>query len=190
MEKPAHTDYPIMSELQARWSPRAYDATRELTDDEVGSLFEAARWSPSSDNTQPWTFVVGRRGDEVFTTIVEQLATGNAVWAQHASLLVVSVAEMETAEGKARSHAWYDVGQSVAHLSIQATHMGLMVHQMGGFNKDGMHEALHLDERHRPVSVIAIGTFGDVTDLPERLQEREVAPRERKPLSEVVVTEI
>ncbi len=186
MKKPAHTDYPIMSELEQRWSPRAYDPTHEISSDELGSLFEAARWSPSSSNTQPWSFVVGKRGDETFTTILGLLASGNAVWADRASALVVNIVEEVTAEGKPQSASHYDVGQAAAHLSIQATHMGLIVHQMGGFDKDGMHEALGLDDRHRPIVVMAIGVVGDMSDLPEGIQDREVAARERKPLSEVV----
>lgn len=186
MHKPADTDYPIMTELEGRWSPRAYDPAAELTTEQLGSLFEAARWSPSSSNTQPWSFVVGRRGDDTFEVIVGLLASGNAVWAKRASALVVNIVEEVSAEGKPQSAAHYDVGQAAAHLSIQATHMGLIVHQMGGFDKDGMHKALGLDERHRPVVVMAIGTTGDASDLSEDIQAREVAPRSRKPLSDVV----
>ncbi len=186
MKKPAVTTYPIMAELAQRWSPRAYDPTAELTTEQLGSLFEAARWSPSSSNTQPWSFVVGRRGEDTFETIVSQLAEGNAVWAHRASALVVNIVEEVSSEGKPRSAAHYDVGQAAAHLSIQATHMGLIVHQMGGFDKDGMHTALGLDERHRPVVVMAIGSVGDASDLPEDIQAREVQDRQRKPLTEVV----
>jgi nitroreductase len=186
MKKPAHTDYPIMAELAERWSPRAYDPGHELTSEELGSLFEAARWSPSSSNTQPWSFVVGRRGDETFEMILGLLASGNAVWAHRASALVVNIVEEVTEEGKPLSASHYDVGQAAAHLSIQATHMGLVVHQMGGFDKDGMHRALGLDDRHRPIVAMAIGVTGDMSDLPENIQVREVATRQRKPLGEVV----
>jgi nitroreductase len=186
MKKPADTDFPIMTELENRWSPRAYDSRAELTREQLGSLFEAARWSPSSSNTQPWSFVVGVRGDDTFTTIVGLLAPGNAVWAAHASALVVNIVEEVSEGGKALSAAHYDVGQAAAHLSIQATHMGLIVHQMGGFDKDGMHEALGLDERHRPIVVMAIGVIGDASGLPEDIHARELAARSRKPLTEVV----
>jgi nitroreductase len=186
MRKPATTDYPIMAELVERWSPRAYDPDAELTDDQLGSLFEAARWSPSSSNTQPWSFVVGRRGDETFDLIVSYLASGNAIWAHRASALVVNIVEEVSVAGKPQSAAHYDVGQAAAHLSIQATHMGLIVHQMGGFDKDGMHAALGLDDRHRPIVVMAIGLSGDASDLPDDIQAREVADRLRKPLADVV----
>lgn len=186
MNKPATTTYPIMTELAQRWSPRSYDPAHVITTEQLGSLFEAARWSPSSSNTQPWSFVVGRRGDDTFEMIVGLLAAGNAVWAHRASALVVNIVEEVSAEGKPQSAAHYDVGQAAAHLSVQATHMGLIVHQMGGFDKDGMHAALGLDDRHRPVVVMAIGVVGDINDLSDDIQAREVAARQRKPLDEVV----
>jgi len=186
MLKPATTDYPLMTELTERWSPRAFDPDAVLTSEQLGSLFEAARWSPSSSNTQPWTFVVGRRGDDTFDMILGLLAPGNAVWANRASALVVNIVEEVSEAGKPQSAAHYDVGQAAAHLSIQATHLGLIVHQMGGFDKEGMHQALGLDDRHRPVVVMAIGLQGEVSDLPDDVQAREVAARSRKPLDEVV----
>lgn len=186
MKKPAHTDYPIMPELVERWSPRAYDPNHDMSTEQLGSLFEAARWSPSSSNTQPWSFVVGRRGDETFEMILGLLAPGNAVWANRASALVVNIVEEVSEAGKPQSASHYDVGQAAAHLSVQATHMGLIVHQMGGFDKDGMHQALGLDDRHRPIVVMAIGVVGDMSDLSEDIQAREVAPRQRKPLGDVV----
>ncbi len=186
MKKPATVSYPIMAELSDRWSPRAFDADHELSTDELGQLFEAARWSASSSNSQPWSFVVGRRGDDTFDMILGLLASGNAVWAHRASALVVNIVEEVSEAGKPQSAAHYDVGQAAAHLSIQATHMGLIVHQMGGFDKDGMHQALGLDERHRPIVVMAVGAIGQTSDLPEDIQVREVADRTRKPLSDVV----
>lgn len=186
MTKQADTSYPIMTELAERWSPRAFDPEYQLTETELGALFEAARWSPSSSNTQPWSFVLGRRGDHTFDQIVSVLASGNAVWANRASALVVNIVEEVSAAGKPQSAAHYDVGQAAAHLSVQATHLGLIVHQMGGFDKERMHALLGLDERHRPVVVMAIGRIGDATELPEDVQAKERALRTRKPLTEVV----
>lgn len=186
MNNPASTDYPIMSELTERWSPRAYDPSHELTTEQLGSLFEAARWSPSSSNTQPWNFVVGRRGEKTFDLILGFLAGGNAVWAHRASALVVNIVEEVSEAGKPQLAAHYDVGQAAAHLSIQATHMGLIVHQMGGFDNDGLHEGLGLDDRHRPIVVMAVGQMGDVNELAEDTQVRERASRIRKPLEDVV----
>jgi nitroreductase len=172
--------------LATRHSPRAYSATATLSSNQLGPLFEAARWSPSSSNSQPWSFVVGLRGDEVFQTILGTLASGNALWAQHASALVANITMLETPEGKALSHCVYDLGQAVAHLSVQATAENIVVHQMGGFDADALGAALGLSSTHRVITVMTLGTQGDPADLPENLQEREAAPRVRKPLGDVV----
>lgn len=187
MDKPAVTEYPLMPELQARWSPRAFDPNYRLSTEEVHTLFEAARWSASASNTQPWRYAAGHRGDAVFQTIHQHLAPGNQVWTPAASMLVAGIAEEVTEAGKTQKWAQYDLGQAAAHLSIQATHMGLMVHQMGGFNRDELRGALGLDERFTVVAIMAIGRMGDVSSLPENLREREVEARERKPLAEIML---
>lgn len=179
------TQFTLTPALANRTSPRAFSRGHVMTGDQLGPAFEAARWAPSSSNTQPWSFVVGFRGDEAFTTIVSSMASGNAVWAEHASAVVANIAELESEEGKARSHAIYDLGQAVAHFSAQATADGFIVHQMAGFDADVLTEALALDRRHRVITVMAVGVVGDIEDLPVNLQERERAPRVRKPLSEV-----
>lgn len=178
--------FPIHDVLAQRRSLRAYSATEELTQERLGPLFEAARWSASGGNSQPWSFVVGFRGDAVFATILGTLDSGNAIWAQHASVLVANVARTQNDEGKALGHAWYDVGQAVAHLSIQATVAGILVHQMGGFDRDELGRALDLDDEHVVVTVMTLGLQGDLSDLPEKFQVREVAPRVRRPLHESV----
>jgi nitroreductase len=179
-------DYTLHPIVGTRRSPRAYSHTHELTADDVGPLFEAARWSASSSNSQPWSFVVGFRGDDVFNTILGTLASGNAIWAQHASVLVANIARHETPEGKKLSHSVYDLGQAVAHLSIQATAEGIAVHQMGGFDADALGAALGIDSTQSVVTVMTLGVLGEVSELPENLQEREQATRVRKPLSEIV----
>jgi hypothetical protein len=122
----------------------------------------------------------------VFQTILGTLASGNALWAQHASALVANITMLETPEGKSLSHCVYDLGQAVAHLSVQATAENIVVHQMGGFDADALGAALGLSSTHRVITVMTLGTQGDPADLPENLQEREAAPRVRKPLGDVV----
>ncbi len=178
--------FPLEAALETRRSPRAYSPTQVLDAKLLGPAFEAARWSPSSGNSQPWSFVVGFRGDDTFTAIADTLASGNKVWADQASALVANITRIESDEGKALSHSVYDLGQAVAHFSVQATADGLFVHQMGGFDAEALAAALDLDSRHRVVSVMTVGFLGAVEDLPENLQEREVAPRVRKPLSDIV----
>jgi len=183
-----HTDrsFPIEDILERRYSPRAYSATAELTAGDLGPAFEAARWSASSSNSQPWFFVVGFRGDPVFRTIAQSLASGNSLWAERASVLVANITQVVGDEGNERSHAVYDLGQAVAYFSAQATAGGLLVHQMAGFDAEALHASLGLDDRQRVVTVMTVGRAGDVEELPEKLRERERAPRVRKPLADIV----
>lgn len=185
-ESTSDKTFPIASILDKRWSPRAYSSSAELNPEILGPAFEAARWSPSSSNSQPWSFVVGFRGDPTFTTLLGSMASGNAVWAEHAGAIVANIAEVENEEGKLRSHAIYDLGQAVAHFSVQATADGLMVHQMAGFDADALHSSLGLNPRHRVVTLMTVGHLGNIEDLSEKLQERERAPRVRKPLGDIV----
>ncbi len=176
----------VMDVLEQRWSPRAFDRNEVLDENRLGPAFEAARWSPSSGNSQPWTFMVGFRGDDVFQTIVGTMASGNQVWAEHAGAVVANIASVVDAEGNPQSHAVYDLGQAVAHFSVQATAEGLMVHQMGGFDAQTLGRELELDSSQRVVTLMAIGSMGDPAELPEKLQLREAQPRSRKSLSEIV----
>lgn len=183
----AETSAPLLPALADRWSPRSFDAGVGIDDVTLRSALEAARWSPSAGNTQPWRFIVARRGTEAFDTIVENLAGFNTVWAASAAVLVVAAAELLDEEGNERRWAEYDLGQAVAHLTIQAHHDGLHAHQMGGFDTEGLRQAFGLGERFLPTSVTALGTLGEADALPEPLRTRESAPRTRRPLEEIVV---
>lgn len=136
---------------------------------------------------QPWRFIVARRGSEAFATVHGALLGFNQAWADSAAVLVVNLAETVDDAGKPRPWARYDLGQAVAHLTVQAQHEGLHTHQMGGFDAAVLREAFGLDERLEAVSITAIGVLGDVDALPDPLREREVAPRVRKPLGELVL---
>ena len=186
MSKRAITEYPINDALANRWSPRSFDSTAVLTAADLGPAFEAARWAPLANNLQPWQFIVGYRGDETFAKIVNDLSGFNAGWAPDASALVVTVTNTRTASGRDNAYARYDLGQSVAHFTIQATADGHMTHQMGGFDIDALTIALDITEPWEIVSLIAVGALGDPTKLPEDRRGAETGPRERKPLSEVV----
>lgn len=184
----ATTSAPILDVLAERWSPRSFDTTATISDETLASLLEAARWSPSASNSQPWRFIVARRGTPEFDRVAKHLVGFNAAWAGSAAALVVALAETVDADGKPRPWAVYDLGQAVAHLSIQAHHDGLHVHQMAGFEKDGLREEFAIDERFDPVTVAAIGVVGDPESLAnDVLREREVAPRTRLPLEELVL---
>ena len=184
----ADTDAPLITALVERWSPRAYDPDAEIDADTLRTVLEAARWAPSANNVQPWRFIVARRGTPEFTTVHDALLGFNQAWADSAAVLIVNVAEVADEQGQPRRWALYDLGQAVAHLSVQAQHEGLHTHQMGGFDAARVSEAFGLGEGLEAVSITAIGTLGDVDALPEALREREVAPRSRKPLDELVIT--
>jgi nitroreductase len=183
----ADTEAPLITPLVERWSPRAYDPTAEVDPAVIRTILEAARWAPSANNVQPWRFIVARRGTDAFATVHDAMLGFNQVWADSAAVLIVNIAETVDGEGKARPWARYDLGQAVAHLTVQAQHEGLHTHQMGGFDAAKLHAAFGLDASLEVVSITAIGVLGDVDTLPDPLREREVAPRLRKPLGELVL---
>ncbi|WP_374947501.1 nitroreductase family protein [Agreia sp.] len=184
----SETSAPILEVLAARWSPRSYDPSVAIDETALASILEAGRWSPSASNTQPWRFIVARRGTPAFDSIVSNLMGFNQAWTPNAAVLIVNLAETADLDGKPRGLASYDLGQAVAHMSIQAHHEGLHVHQMGGIIADGLRDAFSIPENLTPLTVTALGTL----DTPEALGEegaiaREKAPRERFPLDEIVL---
>ena len=187
MEKPAETQYPIHDLLRRRWSPRAF-SDRRVDPAIMRSLLEAARWAPSSYNEQPWSFIVATKDDTAeFSRLLSCLVEGNIQWAQHAPVLMVSVARLSFEDdGKPNRHAFHDVGLAVANLIVQATALGLVVHQMAGILPDKIRKLYGIPEGYEAVAGIALGYPGDPQSLPEGLRKRELAPRERKPLTEFV----
>ncbi len=185
LDRTAPTDHPVV--LDGRWSPRAFDPITPIDEDALSSALEAARWSPSANNVQPWRFIVARRGSELHRQLFGTLAGFNTAWAGSAAALIVAVAETADAEGQPIHFAAYDLGQAVAHFTVQAHHDGLHVHQMGGFDRAAVSEIAGLEARFVPTTMIAVGLVGDPSSLPGPLAEREVAPRERRPLSETVL---
>lgn len=184
-DKTAITDYPISPALAARWSPRAFAST-PVDDAQVNALFEAARWSPSASNMQPWAFIHAAHGTPDFERLAGCLKEANAVWASKAGILVLAIARTVKADGTANAYARYDLGQAVAHLTFQATALGLHVHQMAGFDADKARSDLGIPADHEAVTAIAIGRLGDAADLPPPLQEREAAARTRNPAATFV----
>ncbi|HEY9824726.1 MAG TPA: nitroreductase family protein [Stenomitos sp.] len=189
-DKPANTQYPIHELLQKRWSPRAFSA-QPISPQTLCSLLEAARWSASSFNEQPWFFIVATQSQpEPYQKLLACLAEANQAWANQAPVLMLSVAKLQFAHNnKENRHAFHDVGAAVASLSVQATAMGLFVHQMAGFDVNKAIEAFAIPATHTPVAAIAIGYPGNLLALPSDQRERELAPRTRKPLSEFVFSE-
>ena len=186
-DRTAETSTPLLEVLAERWSPRSYDSSAPVDEQKLTAALEAARWSPSAGNSQPWRFIVARRGTAEFDTVAANLMGFNQAWAGTAGVLIVNLAEVVDADGNERPWAKYDLGQAVAHLSVQAHHDGLFAHQMGGFVADGLRAAFEIPERFAPISVTALGTLGEPDALPEPLREREVAPRVRIALDEILL---
>jgi nitroreductase len=173
--------------LRERWSPRAFQ-DRPVEPEKIESILEAARWAPSAMNEQPWRFLIGVRETHpaAYDRLFQILLPGNQLWAGQAPVLMLSVAKMRNSKDQPNPHAFHDVGQAVAHLTVQAMALGLHVHQMAGFDAAKARESLSIPEGYDPVAAIAVGYQGDPNSLPENLRERELAARVRRPLSEIV----
>ena len=179
----------VLDIILRRRSLRAY-STQSLTPDQINTLFEAARWAPSSVNEQPWQYIYSSQGEALWDTIFGVLHEGNRIWARNAPLLVVSLARTTfLRNGRPNPSAMYDLGGANATLSLQATAMGLNVHQMGGFDRDGLRTVLHLPSDVELGVIMAIGFPGDLDQLPEPLRERERQPRVRRPIGDFTTSQ-
>lgn len=187
MEKPAESQHPIHDLLRRRWSPRAF-SERPLEAEKVRSLFEAARWAPSSNNEQPWRFLAASRDAGAdYDRLLACLNEGNRKWASRAPLLILSVAGLHFEDDdKPNRHAFHDTGLAAENLVLQAVALGLTAHQMAGFDVEKARASCLIPPGYEPVAMIAVGYPGDPAALPEPLREREMKPRERKPIDEFV----
>ena len=187
MRKTADTTVQVHPLLAERWSPRGFDQAHEIADGGLAALLEAARWAPSAQNSQPWRFLVTRRGDEAHGLLFAALAPGNRAWAGAASALVLVAARTVGDDGRPQPWALYDTGQAVAALVTQAQADGLAVHQMGGFDTAAVRAGFGLGDDLTPVVVVAIGRADHTARLPEPLAARETAPRTRRPLGDLLL---
>jgi nitroreductase len=189
MKNPAPAEFPIHELIANRWSPRAF-GDQDVSPETLRSLFEAARWAPSSSNEQPWSFLVATRNDqENFTKALQPLVEFNVNWAKKAAVLGFAVSELAFAKNKAPNrNAQYDTGAAMALLAIEATARGLFVHQMAGFDPETAREVFSIPVGFDAIAAFAIGYPGDAATLPQPLRDRELAPRSRKPVREFVMT--
>ena len=186
MTKTPETSVPMTALLTARWSPRSFDESFEISDQQVLAILEAGRWAPSSNNGQPWRFSVAKRGSELHDKVVAGLTGFNQGWAPAAAaLIVVSVKKAE--DGSSHKGNFYDAGLAVSQMSIQAQSMDLYTHQMGGILHDELHKSLELPDDLEVAVVFTVGK----KDTPEKFEgsalERELGPRTRADLSEIVL---
>jgi nitroreductase len=187
MEKPAQTEYPILEILKRRWSPRAF-SDQMVEPEKLLSLFEAARWAPSSFNEQPWYFVMAtKQKPEEHAQLLTCLVEKNQQWARQAPVLMVSIAKLNFEKtGKPNRHALHDVGLAVGNMIVQATALDLCVHQMAGFSSQKVAELYHIPVEFEPVAAIAIGYGVDLESLREASKASESGPRSRKPIESFV----
>lgn len=187
MQKPAPVDHEIQTLLRNRYSPRAFDS-KPLPTETLRSLFEAARWAPSSMNEQPWRFVLVRREvDPVHATLVAALSDNNQRWAKDAPVLIVAAAALTLEKnGNPNRHAFHDLGLASAQLLFEVYARGLVAHPMGGYDQAKVRACCEIPEGFETAAVWAVGHPGDPNQLPEDLRTRELAPRARKPQSSFV----
>jgi nitroreductase len=172
-----------------RWSPRSF-ADKDISSEDLTKLFEAARWAASSFNEQPWRFFVGRRDDKTWKKIFESLVEFNQVWAKSAPVLILSIARKTFSHNnQPNAYGLHDTGAATATLSLQATALGMHTHSMAGFDHEKARRLFHVPADHDMGAVTAVGYLGHPEELPEPMQQNEIAPRTRKPLSEFVFAE-
>jgi nitroreductase len=191
--KIARTDYEILDVIRQRWSPRAFDPSREVARADLLKLFEAARWAPSAGNEQPWGFVLAerRRSPATFAALLASLTGRNPEWAGAASAFVLA-AVRSTVEGRGPVSrlAWYDAGQAVGFLTLQATALGISIRQMEGFDLDQARAACGVPAAFEPAVIMAVGYAGDPDALPtEKHRAAERQPRERRPVGDFAYEE-
>lgn len=183
IQKNRQPNYPLHPLIYSRWSPRAL-SDEALTQKELMQVFEAARWAPSSSNRQPWTFLYAQRETEYWPVYFSFLNEFNQLWAKRADVLIVVVAQTDF-DGQKSAVAKFDTGAAWENLALEATHLGLIAHAMGGFDKQLATEKLNIPSTHQVMAMIALGKPGSVEELPKRMQKQEV-PKQRQPLSSMI----
>ncbi len=180
----APVEHEIFPLLKQRYSPRTF-RDEKIADGELEQLFEAARWAASSYNIQPWRFIYAEEGSESYDTIMDCLIEFNQQWAKNAPLLMLGIIEREQEEGETNFHAMHDLGLCLGNMTVQAQYLGIALHHMAGVDRNKAHEVFDLPDRFQVVTAIAAGYYGGrLEELPEELQERETADRQRMPQEE------
>ena len=187
MQSSAEFESDVLELIKSRRSRRAF-SDKPVEPEKIRSLFEAARWAPSSVNEQPWHYIYATKDQQLWQSIFDTLNEGNRIWAKDAPLLIVSFCKkFFSRNGTINGAAKYDVGAANAFLSLQATHLGLNTHQMGGFNHAQLRQNLNVPDNFEEGVIIAVGYAGSVSQLPEHLHARENSPRTRQVQNEFVM---
>lgn len=179
----------VLPVILERWSPRAF-ADRDVSPTDLRTIFEAARWAPSSYNEQPWRFFVGHRNSETYQKIHDALVPFNQQWAKNAPVLILGVARTRFSHNDSpNNYAAHDLGAAMGFMTLQAATLGISTHQMAGFDWVKAREALEIPETYTMGSVMALGYQGELADLADHFHGQEQSPRSRKPLSEIVFSD-
>jgi nitroreductase len=188
MVKLADSSVPLSPVIASRWSPRSFDRVAEISDTDLTAILEAGRWSPSTNNQQPWRFIVAKRGDSHFENLTKNLMGFNATWAPNASAFVLVVAVTTNEDGSVRPFALYDAGLASAFMTVEANHRGIAVHPIAGFNREMVKAEYSLPDNFTQTAILVLGKQAPAAALVDpALVEREMAPRVRLPLDELVV---
>lgn len=175
--------HPIIAQ---RWSPRSYSPRYRCGDEQLGRLLAAARWSPSHRNSQPWRFIAGRRGDDVFDRLFQCLVPANQRWAATAAVLICAIARLRDDTDAELPLARYDLGQAMAYLTVQAHADGLHSRQMAGFDQQAVRRAFSIGRGYEPCVIVAVGVLAEPGEVHESLRQRDLAIRERIALDQLV----
>ena len=179
----ANTDNEIIAFLKQRYSPRIF-SEEVIDEEEVAQLFEAVRWSASSNNKQPWRFIYAEKNSEAYDKIYDCLSDFNKKWANNAPLLILTAYKEKTDDGKDNFHALHDLGLSLGNMTVQAQYMGIGLHHMAGVDWKKAQKEFNVPEGYHITTAIAAGYYGGALEnLPEDLQEQETAERTRQPLA-------
>ncbi len=186
MNKPAETSQPLIDVIRDRWSPRAF-TDRMVPKDVLTSLFEAARWAASCNNSQPWRFIVATKENRAeYDRLLSCFNERNQSWAITAPIIMITCADKNLPNGAPSNYGFYDTGAAMAQLTAQALSHGVVVHQAQGILPDKVREEYGVPDDFEVCTGIALGYQGEADVLPEDYAKREVLPRDRKPLDELV----
>jgi nitroreductase len=184
--KKTPTDHEIIDLIKNRWSPRTF-SDQPVSQKELQMLFEAGRWAPSSSNLQPWNIVWGIKGSKTYDRIMDVLVEFNQKWAKNAPVLLLGVVDTKTPKGDDNYHAPHDLGQFSANMALQAQSMGIAFHQMAGLDYEKAKKEFKFPETFHVATAIALGYYGgDLSDVPDFLQEDETGERSRKKQNDFV----
>ncbi len=180
----------LISSIENRWSGRSF-SNQMIEESHLNALMEAARWAPSCYNEQPWRFMIAKRGTDLYQSFYDTLSEGNQAWAGDAPILLLALARKEFRHnGHENIHSWHDVGLAMGQLGMQATELGINLHQMAGFDRARLTVKLSLPDSYEAVSITAVGYRDEADKLEGIWLEKEKAPQSRLERDQIIIENI